>query len=396
MRLTLPEPSINLYQDGLDDHDKLDRKPMAKRLSHLVESIDDPMVIALDGGWGSGKSLFLKCWVGEHLKHHDATATLYFDAFENDYLDDPLIALTGALTDRLSETASKTGLLNKLKEKAFLFGPAMARAGLAIATYGATEAFNTAGDKFAESMSKDLEAASDAFWKREDGRRAAMAEFRTALTALTDPGEDGTPQKKLVIVIDELDRCRPDYALQLLEVIKHFFATPGIHFVLGVNLHELANSVRARYGAGIDAERYLHKFMQIRMPMKPVKSVLGVPGEATVYFQYVEENMSLDRDKKELLQPYIAMLSHHSDVTLRDIERIATLMAVAPMDQRRHHVERLLLAGIVIIQITKPAWIKKHVAERFHSKTSRASSSLRETRIKKGLSKIFIGLGDTV
>ncbi|PRY77226.1 KAP-like P-loop domain-containing protein [Yoonia maritima] len=95
-----------------------------------------------------------------------------------------------------------------------------------------------------------------------------MDQFRAALTSLTEPNADGTPQKKLVIVIDELDRCRPDYALQLLEVIKHFFATPGIHFVLGTNMQELANSVRARYGAGIDADRYLHKFVQITMPMK--------------------------------------------------------------------------------------------------------------------------------
>ena len=54
MKLTLPEPQIDLYNDGLDPHDKLDRKPIAKQLSHLVESIEDPLVIALDGGWGAG------------------------------------------------------------------------------------------------------------------------------------------------------------------------------------------------------------------------------------------------------------------------------------------------------------------------------------------------------
>ena len=58
MRLALPEPSITLYDDGLEKHDKLDRQPLADRLSDLVENNDDPLVIALDGGWGSGKSLF--------------------------------------------------------------------------------------------------------------------------------------------------------------------------------------------------------------------------------------------------------------------------------------------------------------------------------------------------
>ncbi|WP_333848286.1 P-loop NTPase fold protein, partial [Phaeobacter italicus] len=68
MRLTVPEPKIDLYNDGFADHDQLDRKATGDKLSDLVERIDDPMVIALDGAWGSGKSFFLKCWVGEHLK----------------------------------------------------------------------------------------------------------------------------------------------------------------------------------------------------------------------------------------------------------------------------------------------------------------------------------------
>ncbi len=68
MRLTMPAPKIKLYKDGFAGHDKLGREKTGHRLSELVERIDDPLVIALDGAWGSGKSLFLKCWVGEHLK----------------------------------------------------------------------------------------------------------------------------------------------------------------------------------------------------------------------------------------------------------------------------------------------------------------------------------------
>jgi predicted KAP-like P-loop ATPase len=56
------------------------------------------MVIALDGAWGSGKSFFLKCWVGAHKLENEGTATtVYFDALSYDYLDDPLVALTGAI-----------------------------------------------------------------------------------------------------------------------------------------------------------------------------------------------------------------------------------------------------------------------------------------------------------
>ncbi|PRY77225.1 KAP-like P-loop domain-containing protein [Yoonia maritima] len=132
MILTLPEPDITLYEDGLAKHDKLNRKPMADKLSNLVERIDDPLVIALDGGWGSGKSVFLKCWVGEHLKTHpDKATTLYFDAFAHDYLEDPLIALTGALAERLEKSDQKPAALKALKNAAYRLMPMAARIGLA-------------------------------------------------------------------------------------------------------------------------------------------------------------------------------------------------------------------------------------------------------------------------
>ena len=69
--------------------------------------------------------------------------------------------------------------------------------------------------------------------------------------------------QKLVIVIDELDRCRPDFALSMLEILKHLFHVPNGHFVLGVNLTALEHSVRARYGTGLDAGRYLKKFYNL-------------------------------------------------------------------------------------------------------------------------------------
>ncbi|MDQ7071869.1 MAG: P-loop NTPase fold protein [Rhodobacterales bacterium] len=88
LKLIVPEVEIDLYKDGFDGKDLLGRAETGKRLSQLVEKIDDPMVVALDGAWGSGKSHFLKMWVGAHTKEFEGTAkTVYFDAFKNDYLD---------------------------------------------------------------------------------------------------------------------------------------------------------------------------------------------------------------------------------------------------------------------------------------------------------------------
>jgi hypothetical protein len=102
MKFVIPEPLFNLYNEGFTGKDILKRADTGKRLSSLVESIEDPLVIALDGEWGSGKSFFLKCWVGAHkLENNGQATTIYFDAFAHDYLEDPLIALTGCISERL-------------------------------------------------------------------------------------------------------------------------------------------------------------------------------------------------------------------------------------------------------------------------------------------------------
>ncbi|MEM8981046.1 MAG: P-loop NTPase fold protein [Pseudomonadota bacterium] len=105
---------------------------------------------------------------------------------------------------------------------------------------------------------KEFEKAAVAYIARDKQQKSAMQAFRASLIALTEPNEnDPKPTKKLVFVVDELDRCRPDYALSVLETIKHFFAIPGVHFVLGTNLKILTKSVSSVYGLGDGAEGYL-------------------------------------------------------------------------------------------------------------------------------------------
>ncbi|MEC8016835.1 MAG: P-loop NTPase fold protein, partial [Pseudomonadota bacterium] len=291
MRLTMPEPKIDLYNDGFADHDQLGRKATGDKLSDLVERIDDPMVIALDGAWGSGKSFCLNCGVGEHLKRKEnTTQTVYFDAFEHDFMDDPLIALTGAIAERFESAESreedqKSEHSKKIKKAAWAVGKGALRIGASVATFGATEALSDMGDAVANAVGDETQTIlrsdigngeAEKFWTAHEARIAAMKAFRIALTELTEPvTEDqatkddrlrvGNPTRKLVVVIDELDRCRPDYALSLLEIIKHFFNVPGVHFVLGCNMEALAWTIRSRYGENYDARRYLQRFVNLKL-----------------------------------------------------------------------------------------------------------------------------------
>lgn len=264
--LTVPELNIELYKTGFEGVCQLNRAVEGKKLSDLVERISQPMVVALDAPWGAGKSVFLKCWVGAHTLENEGTAkTVYYDAFCHDFMDDPLISLTGVISEQLGEKGTQSKNWKKAKEAASKLVRPVVRIGLAAATAGATEISGAIVDAGLKVGSDELKKASEEFWKKEDGKRAAMKGFREAL-------ENLAVDQKLVIVVDELDRCRPDYALNLLEVVKHFFNVPNVHFILGVNLKELANSVRARYGADVQGGKYLQKFVTVTMPLIPRSS----------------------------------------------------------------------------------------------------------------------------
>ena len=393
MRLTVPEPKIELYKDGFKpgELDQLNRKPTGDKLSDLVERIDDPLVIALDGSWGSGKSFFLKCWVGEHKNHNADTKTVYFDAFKHDYLDDPLIALTGAIAERFEEPDAEDAKERKeksvkIKRAAWAVGRGVLRIGASVATFGATEALSDMGDAVADAVGDEAKVMinssgkkdeAEQFWTAHDARISAMEAFRVALTELTEPVTEeeakvddtlveGKPTRKLVIVIDELDRCRPDYALSLLEIIKHFFNVDGVHFVLGVNLAELQNGVEARYGSGVDAETYLQKFITIRMNLN---TSLDEHSSNTIwaeYFQKCAEKMEFPKESRSLLKTTELILSRFKlkrEHSLRDVERVLTALATMPSLKNRLYFNfEVSIGTMAVLKVLQPTTYQRYRA----------------------------------
>ncbi|MEH6773652.1 MAG: P-loop NTPase fold protein, partial [Cereibacter changlensis] len=296
----------------------------------VLERIEDPLVVALDGRWGTGKSHFLKRWVGAHTLQNGGTATtLYFDAFSHDYLDDPLIALVGALAERLP-AASKPNL-DRVKAVALKFFRPIARIGLSVASFGATEALGELGDAVVEAAKGEADVALQGFWQREEGRRAAMEEFRSALTTLmTEGAGQGQQIRPLIIVVDELDRCRPDYALEILEIIKHFFNVPRLHFVMGVNLMALENSVKARYGGSIDAKAYLGKFISFNCNLP---EHVGNDKRVSSVIKYAEHTGRLMETPPLLLDAlthHLKIVSTLHPIAIRDIGKMLSAISLLP------------------------------------------------------------------
>ena len=363
MKLIVPDAPCTLYRTAFDDSDLLDRKPLSAYLTQLVDTIEDPLVIAVDGTWGSGKSFFLQRWVGAHRSQNDGKAiVVYFDAFAHDYLDDPLIALVGVIAERFEqETVSPASPWKKGKQiVAKLWRPAL-RVGAALATGGVSELAGPVGDAAATATLKEIETASEVFWKREEGKRSAMKEFRSFLDEQTKPTGREEP-RHLVVVVDELDRCRPDYALQLLETIKHFFAVANVHFVLGVNLAELENSVRARYGAGTSAKSYLQKFVTLRMQLPDRVKRPNNRENWRVYFEAKAKEMRLSAELVEAVTRYLARVAPRENLAIRDIQRLLSEIALIRGWQSAggwRYGFRSILSGLVVLRHVNPALYAK-------------------------------------
>ena len=321
MRLTLPDKPVKLYEDTLEKLEYFkDRKDVGDKLSKFLEAIEEPLVIALDGSWGCGKTHFLKLWVGSHTESTDAATTvIYFDAFENDYLDDPLISLIDAITDRLKQTGKLEQISKTLKKLA----PNLARISLrSLVSVASASIVNNADEMMAPGSHSDI-------WQSVEERRAAMVQFSCALRNVASPTSEGGEPGRLVLVIDELDRCRPDYALSLLETIKHVFWVDKVHIVLGVNLSELENTVRARYGMAVDATRYLHKFYQAKIPINGDCTYHNVGDELKNYFQYLQTIQDLELGLLERPILELAQIAFRSNnLSLRDLQRISTRAAI--------------------------------------------------------------------
>lgn len=373
MHFLPPEHEVDLYKEGFGEDDLLERASFGESLSNFVEKVEDPLVIAIDGEWGQGKSFFLKRWVGAHTLQNNGKATMvYFDAFTHDYLDDPLIALVGVVTDRITELSkgdksvsekvqgtwkSVQRAATKLAKPLTKIGVSAALAGLSVATAGLSDAGKTIADAIIDSTSDEGKELLDQYWKSEDGKRNAMKEFRDMLKDFVEANRVENKQEEeinsLIIVIDELDRCRPDYALSVLEIIKHLFNVKGVQFILGVNLEALGHSVSKRYGEKIDSERYLRRFVNIIFEL-PTNTNNSTNTAAVVqYADKICRLMKVDGTLGAALCEEIELAASSNKIQVRDVGTIfsrAALMSDRISKQPLGYIEVtacLLVSSIV-------------------------------------------------
>ena len=251
LSLKLPEPEIQEDNPWADD--ALKRSDVAEKLTKLISGQSDPFVISLHGHWGTGKTFLLKRWQKQLEK--DGFRAIYFNAWEDDFCDDPFVAIIGQLSDFLEQKGIE-GLDDKIKEAA-----------KSLLLQGALSFLHKVSGL---NIDEILEQFADKTLDEYSQQREKKTELKTTLQELSGKVKADTGHP-LVFIIDELDRCRPTFAIELLERVKHIFDIPDMVFVFGINRDELCSSICSVYGE-IDADTYLRRFFDMEFLLPDVNS----------------------------------------------------------------------------------------------------------------------------
>ena len=295
--------------------DTIERNASIFNFIYILVSLEDSCSIALEGNWGSGKTFFVKqtkmildafnqsstkmdepqkqAVVAACKRSYDRRfpeiqpqVCVYYDAWKNDNDDDPVLSLVYTILQDVDNKFyfDKDVPFIKLAANILEFFSGKNWSGL-------IESLQSENPLDALQESKKLERS--------------IAEFLDSLLA-----ERGN---RLVVFIDELDRCKPSYAVKLLERIKHYFSNDRITFVFSVNIYELQHTIRKFYGDNFNGGRYLDRFFDLRISLPPVNlekfyRSINFGNEKAHYYSVSKEVIKIHRFELREITRYVRIL----------------------------------------------------------------------------------------
>ena len=301
------------------------REYFANGLINLFKSkelwLEEGVSISIEGEWGIGKTFFKDRF--KEMLSTEGFVVLEYNAWKNDYNDDPFSSLISSIISQMenlvnkSNYASKSILRNKLDA---VKNSAVDMLGRLIKATPKIMADRLLGN-FDEAV---RDACEQAIFNNEKTERIEKI-FRIALKnfiseyykQLKENGFDNL-ETKIIILVDELDRCRPDYALKVLERIKHFFNIPDYVFVFLNNKSEIEKSVEHIYGTD-KSSKYLEKFFdfQLKLPEPDKESYIEL------LYEKVIEKYESNSFEEEMFANFKLYLKKYSNYfSLRVIEKM--------------------------------------------------------------------------
>lgn len=252
--------------------DFLGRRALADSLEGYVSRLQVGATIAIDAEWGAGKSWFVNHWK-KQLENNDYKV-IYLNAFSQDYIEDPFLKIAMEITNTLDIDKSKLDDIKSTIGNVYravlpnmpvlIFQVLMTLIGAGKISKELTDTFNQIKDdtgKFGETAAEILnEKLSEHISQQIDeyeNEKKSLDFFKLKLSEITQK-----EKKPLVFIVDELDRCKPEFSVRLIERVKHFFDVPKVVFVLSMNKKQLEESINSYYGFS-ESNQYLDKFIDV-------------------------------------------------------------------------------------------------------------------------------------
>lgn len=328
--------------------DLLQRAALAARLTPFVDQLKAGGTIGIDAPWGEGKT-----WFGQHWKaklQADGHKVAYIDAFAHDFVDDPFLLVAAELSTLLQGASATSAIAKKaggvmrslapLATKAVINLSGRVLMGVGNLEGEISEAVKAATEASAGKAEKWLEKAVASF----EAEKRSLRAFRATLAEAV-----GKEEKRVVVLIDELDRCRPSFAVSMLERIKHLFDVENLVIVLLLNRDQLEKAIRGVYGEGLDGAAYLGKFVNVWFDL-PIAHVGDPEVNGNNVGPFIMATLKATDDDIGAFGDDMALWAKTLRMSLRDLERSSFLFLAA----RASTAYVPLLAYLIALKIKRP------------------------------------------
>lgn len=282
--------------------DKLNRKTVAENFKNILLNTD-LNVFSVSAQWGGGKTYFIENLI--KLMQDDSINILY-NAWESDFYDSPLIPLLVELFAKLEECDEKTQLeedINKSKE----FAKKMCE----------KTSFQIGVNFVGINCSANFEPSKKMIYSEYKELKNEIKNFRNKLKNIQEK-----LGKKIIIFVDELDRCNPMYAIKTFEIIKHLFGISNIIFVLSIDKTQIENSVRRIFGTNEgEVNGYLRKFIDVDFQLPDSFNEQLIHYHLDNLWDKIDKFVKSDRYYNYNLQRYIDSFGYPRDMEVNQEQK---------------------------------------------------------------------------
>lgn len=346
------------------------RREFAQNLNNIFLNIDGGFVLAIDANWGEGKTAFIHQLIYD-LKKSDQLVPIYYDAFSNDFSSDTFLSIGATIVYEVEKRFKQLGkslktatqiehLKSVTKNTAVELIKLGADLGLKSLTAGVIQSSHL--EKIATSAISaatfgTLQLDIHEKFKSYENAKSNINLYIKALEGVCKNDE------KVVFFIDELDRCRPNFAVEILEKIKHIFPAKNVIFVLSYNKNQLSKIISSVYGVDLDDSRkYLEKFVHIEANLPTIDDDNEKGSYEELFDSFMcEFDIVIDyKDNRllELKKMFVSLCSHQSfRMNSREIERsfsyVSFCFASLPKSKGVELFEYFLPAAMIKVKSTR-------------------------------------------